>query len=121
MIESPAVDFVVHGDVGVVTLHRPDNRNSMTPEVLDAFSVAVGAAARARMRCWVVTGPGTCFSSGADFKSLPGGASPPAPPAEPAGSPPPVASLRSSPLQRAEGAAPNERSYAMYEPFLALL
>src|SRR6185436_568840 len=42
-----------------------------------------------------VTGTGTCFSSGADFKSM---------------------------LQReGDRRAPNERSYAMYESFLTLL
>lgn len=81
--------------VGVITLNRPDNRNSMTPELLDAFSAA-SAAARAdqSIRCLVVTGTGTCFSSGADFKST---------------------------LQRDTGEAPADRSYAMYVPFLSLL
>lgn len=81
--------------VGVITLDRPDNRNSMTPELLDAFAVA-SAAARADMsiRALVVTGTGACFSSGADFKSA---------------------------LQRDTGEAPHEKSYAMYVPFLSLL
>jgi enoyl-CoA hydratase/carnithine racemase len=47
----------------------------------------------AAARCVVVTGTGTSFSAGADFKST---------------------------FSR-EGAAPNERSYAMYIPFLTLL
>jgi enoyl-CoA hydratase/carnithine racemase len=91
---SAAVRYDAQGLVGVITLDRPDNRNSMTPELLDAFSVA-SAAARAdtSVRCIVVTGTGSCFSSGADFKAT---------------------------LQRT-GAAPHERSYAMYEPFLSLL
>lgn len=42
---SDAVRFDVHGLVGVITLNRPDNRNSMTPELLDAF-VAASALAR---------------------------------------------------------------------------
>ncbi|MGE5183683.1 MAG: enoyl-CoA hydratase/isomerase family protein [Acidobacteriota bacterium] len=92
---SDAVRYTTDGTVGVITLNRPDNRNSMTPELLDAFAAA-SATARAdtTIRCLVVTGTGACFSAGADFKST---------------------------LQRAEGAAPNERSYAMYEPFLSLL
>jgi len=82
--------------VGVITLDRPDNRNSMTPELLDAFAAA---SARARddgdARCVVVTGTGTSFSAGADFRAM---------------------------VQRGgERAAPHERSYAMYEPFLSLL
>ncbi|MBX3155732.1 MAG: enoyl-CoA hydratase/isomerase family protein [Deltaproteobacteria bacterium] len=82
--------------IGILTLDRPDNRNSMTPELLDAF-LAASAAARADTgaRCLIVTGTGTSFSAGADFKST---------------------------LQRASpDAAPHERSYAMYAPFLSLL
>jgi enoyl-CoA hydratase/carnithine racemase len=92
---SEAVRYESRDMVGVITLDRPDNRNSMTPELLDAFTVA---SARARsdttIRALVVTGTGACFSSGADFKST---------------------------LQRETGAAPHERSYAMYVPFLSLL
>src|SRR2546423_921764 len=92
---SEAVRYHTDGALGVITLDRPDNRNSMTPELLDAFTAA---SARARddtaIRALVVTGTGSCFSSGADFKSN---------------------------LQRDPGAAPHERSYAMSEPFLSLL
>ena len=89
-----AVRYHTEGAVGVITLNRPDNRNSMTPELLDAFAVA-SAAARAdtTTRCVVITGSGACFSSGADFKAT---------------------------LQRSDG-APHERSYAMYAPFLSVL
>lgn len=92
---SEAVRYHSEGAIGVITLDRPDNRNSMTPELLDAFSAAsAGARGDSSIRALVVTGTGTCFSSGADFKSN---------------------------LQRDEGAAPHERSYAMYVPFLSLL
>jgi enoyl-CoA hydratase/carnithine racemase len=92
---DPAVRFTASDDIGVLTLNRPDNRNSMTPELLDAFAAAAAAAHAARLRCLVVTGTGTCFSAGADFKSR---------------------------VQRDDDQrAPNERSYAMYEPFLSLL
>src|SRR5262245_38698806 len=93
---TDAVRYHAADGVGVLTLDRPDNRNSMTPELLDAFATA-SAAARAdpSTRCVVVTGIGSCFSSGADFKSV---------------------------LQReGDQRAPHERSYAMYEPFLSLL
>src|SRR4051794_38024795 len=90
-----AVRYEARDQIGVITLDRPDNRNSMTPELLDAFAEA-SAAARAdeQIRVLVVTGTGSCFSSGADFKAT---------------------------LQRAGSAAPHERSYAMYVPFLSLL
>ena len=93
---SEAVRYEQHGDIGVITLDRPDNRNSMTPELLDAFAVASETARTdTEIRCLVVTGTGGCFSSGADFKST---------------------------LQRdGDHRAPHERSFAMYEPFLSLL
>jgi enoyl-CoA hydratase/carnithine racemase len=92
---SEAVRYHTDGMVGVITLDRPDNRNSMTPELLDAFAAASATArADASIRSLVVTGTGACFSSGADFKST---------------------------LQRDTGSAPHERSYAMYVPFLSLL
>ncbi|HEY4242145.1 MAG TPA: enoyl-CoA hydratase/isomerase family protein [Kofleriaceae bacterium] len=92
---SAAVRFALETPhIGVITLDRPDNRNSMTPELLDAFAAAVAVARGERgLRCVIVTGTGSCFSSGADFKSV---------------------------LQRS-GGAPHERSYAMYAPFLSLL
>ncbi|HTJ45154.1 MAG TPA: enoyl-CoA hydratase/isomerase family protein [Kofleriaceae bacterium] len=95
---SEAVRYESRGDIGVITLDRPDNRNSMTPELLDAFTIAC-AAARAdhAARVVVITGTGSCFSSGADFKSV---------------------------LQRegdTRARTPDEKSYAMYEPFLGVL
>src|SRR5512142_218418 len=94
-MSDPAVRFSTSGAIGVLTLNRPDNRNSMTPELLDAFTAAAAEARAADLRCLVVTGSGACFSSGADFKST---------------------------VQRdGEHRAPSERSYAMYEPFLSLL
>lgn len=95
---SDAVRYESRGAIGVVTLDRPDNRNSMTPELLDAFAAAIAAArADAAARCVVITGTGACFSAGADFRSI---------------------------IQRGDDAAPrspHERSYAMYEPFLSVL
>jgi enoyl-CoA hydratase/carnithine racemase len=95
-MSDPAVRFAAEGAIGVLTLNRPDNRNSMTPELLDAFAAASAQArATADLRCLVVTGTGACFSAGADFKST---------------------------VQREGGdRPPSERSYAMYEPFLSLL
>jgi enoyl-CoA hydratase/carnithine racemase len=94
---SDAVRYEARDQIGVITLDRPDNRNSMTPELLDAFARASEAARTdASIRVLVVTGTGNCFSAGADFKST---------------------------LQRDGGdtKAPHEKSYAMYEPFLSLL
>jgi enoyl-CoA hydratase/carnithine racemase len=91
-----AVRYQRDGFVGVITLDRADNRNSMTPELLDAFAAAAATArADGELRCLIVTGSGSVFSAGADFKSN---------------------------VQRgAAHALPHERSFAMYEPFLSLL
>jgi enoyl-CoA hydratase/carnithine racemase len=98
MSSSDAVQYELQGSIGVITLNRPDNRNSMTPELLDAFVAATARAkADATARCIVITGKGACFSSGADFKSV---------------------------LQRTDESrprSPQERSFAMYEPFLGVL
>ncbi len=95
---SDAVRYHQRDRIGVVTLARPDNRNSMTPELLAAFDAAVDSALADReARVVVITGEGRCFSAGADFKST---------------------------LQVAGGERPmrpHERSFAMYEPFLRVL
>lgn len=93
-MSTAAVYYRSEGAVGVITLNRPDNRNSMTPELLDAFAAASRAArSDANARCVVVTGTGTCFSAGADFHAT---------------------------LQRDGAGSAQDRSYAMYEPFLSL-
>ncbi len=68
---GPAVRLDHDGAIGTITLDRPANRNSMTAELLDAFSSAL-AAARAvpSLRCLIITGTGPCFSAGADFKAI---------------------------------------------------
>jgi enoyl-CoA hydratase/carnithine racemase len=93
---AEAVRYEARDGIGVITMDRPDQRNSMTPELLDAFARAsVAAHADADLRALVVTGTGSCFSAGADFKAG---------------------------LQRGDDQlAPNERSFAMYAPFLSLL
>ncbi len=94
---SAAVRFEARDTIGLITLDRPDNRNSMTAELLDAFTAAVAAArADEQLRCVVITGTGSCFSAGADFKAI---------------------------LQRETSTyrAPHEKSFAMYAPFLSVL
>lgn len=93
---GPAVTYHTAEAIGVITLCRPDNRNSMTPELLTAFAAAVAAArADAEARCIVITGTGSCFSAGADFRAA-------------------VQLPDAGPL-------PHQRSYAMYQPFLSVL
>jgi len=93
---EPAVLFEVEGGIATITLNRPENRNSMTPELMQAFRACVArAAADPALRAVVVTGRGASFCAGADFR----GASPAAP--------------------RADAELPDyERLYRTYEPFL---
>lgn len=91
-----AVEYESADRIGVLTLNRPEQRNAMSPELLDAFSEQIEVAlGDDDIRCLIVTGKGRCFSAGAD--------------------------LRSS-LQRGDDPRPSrEASYAMYEPFLRVL
>jgi enoyl-CoA hydratase/carnithine racemase len=93
--EDPVL-YEVADAIATITLNRPENRNSMTPDVMAAFCEAVGRAAADRgLRCVVITGRGTSFCAGADFRS--------ASPAEP---------------QRDQPLPDHERLYRTYEPFL---
>ncbi len=93
---GPAVVIERQGTLAILLLNRPDNRNSMTPELLDGFASSVAAVRQmADVRCVVVTGRGASFCAGADFKSG---------------------------VQRTgDGRLGAERSYAMYTAFLSLL
>lgn len=58
------------GYIAQITLNRPNNRNSMTAEVMTAFSRAVETIkADQELRCLIITGSGKTFCAGADFKS----------------------------------------------------
>ena len=97
-MSEPAVIYEVQDRIGVITLNRPDNRNSMTPELLNAFHDATReATADPDARCIVITGKGRCFSAGADLRSQ----------------------VQRDDLDRP--LEPHERSYAMYRPFLSVL
>ena len=97
-MSDPAVLYDVSDFVATITLNRPDNRNSMTEDVLEGI---VDAITRVKgdesVRCVIITGKGKSFCAGADFKSgtqrkaIPG------------------------------VTTPNERSFAMYQPFLSVL
>ncbi len=96
-MSEPAVLYEAKDHVAEITLNRPENRNSMTPDVLDGLRGAIDQVlADGDLRCAIITGRGRSFCAGADFRS---GA------------------------QRDEdpGLLPNERSFAMYSPFLHVL
>ncbi len=93
---SKAVLFEVRDAIASITLNRGDNRNSMTPELLSDFAEAITQVqASPEVRAVVITGKGSCFSAGADFKS----------------------NIQIEDPSLLE----HERSYQMYEPFLKVL
>jgi enoyl-CoA hydratase/carnithine racemase len=88
-----AVLLEINDRIGLITLNRPGNRNSMTADLLDAFQKTVRHVQRARsVRCVIITGSGPNFCAGADFKSALGDGD----------------------------RLPHENFYALYEPFLAV-
>jgi enoyl-CoA hydratase/carnithine racemase len=93
MGEAPVLYDVGDG-IATITLNRPENRNSMTPDLMAGFRECVArAAADHALRAVVITGRGASFCAGADFR----GASP----------------------AEARGEEPDhERLYRTYEPFL---
>jgi len=57
----------IDGDVGTLTLERPDELNAMNPEMIgELATIAPWLADRAEMRALVVTGAGRAFSAGGD-------------------------------------------------------
>ncbi len=64
------IDSSRHGQVGVITLNRPDRRNALTIELCRRLAAAVGDALEAGARALVLTGTGTGFCSGADLDDV---------------------------------------------------
>ncbi|MEO8093206.1 MAG: enoyl-CoA hydratase-related protein [bacterium] len=66
----PALNTIrleVDGEIGTLTLDRPDSFNAMNPEMIAELVVASGwLADRAALRALIVTGAGKAFSSGGD-------------------------------------------------------
>jgi len=67
--EAPVL-YESDGRIATITLNRPENRNSMTPDVMNLFRERVAEARADRgLRVVVFTGRGKSFCAGADFKS----------------------------------------------------
>ena len=66
-------ELVRVADEGVVrwlTLNRPEARNALSADLVDALQAALTDAATSGARCIALTGEGTVFSAGADLKAL---------------------------------------------------
>jgi enoyl-CoA hydratase/carnithine racemase len=65
--ELATMQIEVSGEIGTLTLNRPDSLNAMSPELIGELVRAAGwLADRARLRGLIVTGAGRAFSSGGD-------------------------------------------------------
>jgi enoyl-CoA hydratase/carnithine racemase len=96
---EPAVLYEFDHRIAEITLNRPENRNSMTRDVLEGLREAVERArSEEDLRCVIVTGRGKSFCAGADFKSQT------------------EQETEAAPFQAA-----HERVFGIYSPFLSLL
>jgi len=69
MSEKPVL-VETNNMIAQVTLNRPDNRNSMSREMMAAFYEAVKQVKDDKaVRCLIITGKGKSFCAGADFKA----------------------------------------------------
>lgn len=65
--ELNTMTLEAEGDIGILTLNRPDSLNSMSPEMIAELAlIAPWLADRAPYRSLIVTGAGTGFSAGGD-------------------------------------------------------
>ena len=104
MSESPVI-YEREGAVAILTLNRPQNRNSMTPDVMEAFSAGIARVRSDRgVRVVVITGRGGSFCAGADFRTAS-----------------PTAVGASGSADQGGAMLPAERAFGLYEPFLSVL
>ncbi|MEE2750281.1 MAG: enoyl-CoA hydratase/isomerase family protein [Myxococcota bacterium] len=69
---SDTVGLEVLDHIAVITLNRPERRNAIDAEMVEAFHAVVQQVrGRSDVRVVVVTGAGRSFCSGADFSALP--------------------------------------------------
>jgi 2-(1,2-epoxy-1,2-dihydrophenyl)acetyl-CoA isomerase len=65
--ELKTLSIEIDGEIGTLTLDRPDSLNAMSPEMIFELTVAASwLADRAPLRGLIVTGAGRAFSSGGD-------------------------------------------------------
>ena len=99
-MSDPAVLYDVADHVATITLNRPENRNSMTDDILDGIEDSVARArADADVRAVLIAGTGKSFCAGADFKT---------------------GAQREPRDAGGRVVTPAERSFAMYRPFLSV-
>jgi 2-(1,2-epoxy-1,2-dihydrophenyl)acetyl-CoA isomerase len=72
--ELETIRIEVDGEIGTMTLNRPDSLNAMSPQLIGELTVAAAwLADRAPLRALIVTGEGRGFSAGGDVNWFKGG------------------------------------------------
>jgi 2-(1,2-epoxy-1,2-dihydrophenyl)acetyl-CoA isomerase len=65
--ELNTLKIEIDGEIGTLTLHRPDAFNAMSPEMIGEMTVAFSwLADRAQLRALIITGSGKAFCAGGD-------------------------------------------------------
>jgi enoyl-CoA hydratase/carnithine racemase len=65
--ELKTIDIEVDGEIGTMTLNRPEVLNAMSPELIgELVEAAAWLADKAALRALIVTGAGRAFSAGGD-------------------------------------------------------
>src|ERR671931_1496959 len=65
--ELATLQIELDGEVGTLTLNRPDALNAMSPDLINELTVAAAwLADRAPIRALIITGAGRAFCSGGD-------------------------------------------------------
>jgi len=75
MTDFTDVTWDRRGDVGIITLNRPEARNALTWEMYAELELLVRAAEPDGLRCLVITATDPTFCSGDDVKQVMGGGS----------------------------------------------
>ncbi|MBT3387831.1 MAG: enoyl-CoA hydratase/isomerase family protein, partial [Desulfobacula sp.] len=69
-MEGKSILYDKNNKIGRISFNRPDNLNSMNHETILAFQKSIDQVKKDReLRCLIITGSGTTFCGGADFKS----------------------------------------------------
>jgi 2-(1,2-epoxy-1,2-dihydrophenyl)acetyl-CoA isomerase len=72
--ELETIRIEIDGEIGTMTLDRPDSLNAMSPQLIGELTVAAAwLADRAPLRALIVTGEGRGFSAGGDVNWFKGG------------------------------------------------
>ena len=70
---APVVLKTIEGNVGIVTLNRPQALNALSRQLTSELSDAVAEFdSNADVRCIIITGNEKAFSAGADIKEMGG-------------------------------------------------